>query len=106
MLVFRKDRNGVTGKLNMFVAIKWALLVMVGLRLLSGLIEISAALLMLKYNSIERAVAINAVLAIVGPSIFLLSIAIGLISIADKLSPSKLVFIATGVALILIGIRK
>jgi hypothetical protein len=83
-----------------------ALLVMVGLRIISGLIELTAAGLMLKLNSVEKAVAINAMLAIVGPVIFLSSITIGLLSMADRMSPTRLLFIGTGVCLILIGIRK
>lgn len=79
---------------------------MVGLRLLSGLIEISAAFLMLRLNSVEKAVAVNAALALIGPTIFLLSILIGLIGMSDKLSLSKFLFIGAGVLLILIGIKK
>ncbi|WP_054711547.1 DUF2619 domain-containing protein [Bacillus sp. JCM 19041] len=90
----------------MFITIKWALIVMVGLRLLSGLIEISAAFLMLRLNSVEKAVAVNAALALIGPTIFLLSILIGLIGMSDKLSLSKFLFIGAGVLLILIGIKK
>ncbi|WP_078391696.1 YqhV family protein [Shouchella patagoniensis] len=90
----------------MFITIKWALIVMVALRLLSGLIEISAAFLMLRLNSVEKAVAINAALALIGPTIFLLSIIIGLIGMSDKLSVSKFLFIGAGVLLIFIGIKK
>ncbi len=79
---------------------------MVALRLLSGLIEISAAFLMLRLNSVEKAVAINAALALIGPTIFLLSIIIGLIGMSDKLSVSKFLFIGAGVLLIFIGIKK
>ncbi|WP_017727002.1 YqhV family protein [Halalkalibacterium ligniniphilum] len=89
-----------------FVSIEVALLIMVGLRILSGLIEISAAGLMLRLNSIEKAVAINAGLALVGPIIFISSISIGLLSMADRLSFTKICLIGAGVVLILLGIRK
>ncbi|WP_059103317.1 YqhV family protein [Shouchella shacheensis] len=92
--------------LSAFLAIKWTLLVMVGLRLLSGFIELSAAFLMLRMNSVEKAVAINAMLAIIGPTVLLLSISIGLVGMSDKLSLSKFLLIGAGVTLILLGIRK
>ncbi|KGA97911.1 hypothetical protein AJ85_03565 [Alkalihalobacillus alcalophilus ATCC 27647 = CGMCC 1.3604] len=89
-----------------FVSIELALIIMVGFRVLSGLIEISAAMLMLKLNSIEKAIGVNAVLAIIGPTIFILSVVVGLVGMSDKLSFSKFLFIGAGVMLILIGIRK
>ncbi|MCL7746132.1 MULTISPECIES: YqhV family protein [Halalkalibacter] len=89
-----------------FYTIEMTLLVMVGLRVISGLIELTVAGLILKFNSIEKAVALNAMLAIIGPTIFITSIALGLIGMSDKLSLSKFLFIGAGVALILIGIRK
>ncbi|ADC48387.1 MULTISPECIES: YqhV family protein [Alkalihalophilus] len=89
-----------------FLSIEAALLAMAGLRLLSGLIEISAAGLMLKLNSVEKAVAVNAMLAIVGPTIFITSILIGLTGLSDRLSLSKFLFIGAGVVLILIGIKR
>ncbi|NEU29609.1 YqhV family protein [bacterium LRH843] len=89
-----------------FIAIEMVLLVMVGLRIFSGLIELTAAGLMFKLNSIEKAVSINAMLALIGPTIFITSIVVGLIGMSDRLSYSKFLFIGAGVALILIGIRK
>ncbi|MDE5412258.1 MAG: YqhV family protein [Bacillaceae bacterium] len=89
-----------------FTGIETALLGMVLLRVISGLIELSAAGLMLKFNSIEKAVAINAILAIVGPLVLITTMTIGLIGLADKLSASKLILIGLGVTLILIGIKR
>ncbi|GAF63796.1 YqhV family protein [Alkalihalobacillus trypoxylicola] len=89
-----------------FFSIELALIIMVLLRLLSGFIEISAAMVMLKLNSVEKAMGVNAILAIIGPTIFIASILIGLVSISDKLSPSKFIFIGIGVLFILVGIRK
>ncbi|GAE31865.1 YqhV family protein [Halalkalibacter hemicellulosilyticus] len=89
-----------------FFSIEVALLIMVGLRLVSGLIELTAAALMLRLNSVEKAIAVNAALAIIGPTILILSISIGLIGMKDQLSFIKVAFIASGVTLILIGLAK
>lgn len=86
--------------------IEGSVLSMAGLRLLSGFIEITAALLMLMFNDPRKALAINAGLAIVGPVILVTTMTIGLISIADDLSFSKIIFILLGVGLILFGIYK
>ncbi|WP_367576283.1 YqhV family protein [Shouchella lonarensis] len=92
--------------MDTFVAIKWTLIVMVCLRLLSGFIEVTAAFLMLRLNSVEKAIAINATLALVGPTVLLLSLGIGLAGITGKLSLAKFLLIGAGVLLIFIGIRK
>ncbi|MFD0711042.1 YqhV family protein [Paenibacillus sp. GCM10027626] len=81
-------------------------LMMSSLRVLSGLIEISAALLMLRLNQIDRALAVNASLALVGPLILITTTTIGLIGMADKLSLGKLAWIVAGVGCLLIGILK
>ncbi|OZM57637.1 hypothetical protein CIB95_04500 [Lottiidibacillus patelloidae] len=82
------------------------ILSMAGLRLLSGLIEFSAAIVMLLLNDVKKALAINAILATIGPVIFLLTMTLGLIYMADELSFQKLFFIASGVGLILIGLYR
>jgi hypothetical protein len=76
------------------------------LRLLSGSIELTAAFLMLRLNDVEKALTINAMLALVGPFVLISTTAIGLVGLADKLSPVKLVWILAGVACLLIGILK
>lgn len=91
---------------NWLAAIETAVLGMVILRIISGLIEITAATLMLKFNAVDKAVMINATLAIVGPIILITTMSIGLIGMADKLSFSKLFLIGLGVLLILIGVKK
>ncbi|WP_374720493.1 YqhV family protein [Parageobacillus toebii] len=83
-----------------------AVLSMAGMRLLSAAIEMIAALVMLLFNDVKKALAVNAILAVVGPTIFIITMTIGLLSLADELSFSKLGFIALGVILILIGIYK
>ncbi|SDZ58788.1 Protein of unknown function [Evansella caseinilytica] len=91
---------------NWFATLETALIAMVVLRLLSGTFEVTAALLMLKFNSVEKALAINALLAIAGPIILIITMTIGLIGIADKISFGKILIVALGILLILIGIKK
>jgi len=76
------------------------------LRLLAGTIEVSAALLMIKFARIETAFHINAALGLIGPSIFVLVSTLGLIGLAGKVSYAKLGLIALGVLLIVIAARK
>lgn len=79
---------------------------MAGLRLLSAAIELTAAIMMLSFNDVKKAVAVNALLAIVGPIIFIVTMTMGLLSMTDELSISKLLWIGLGVAFILFGIYK
>lgn len=90
----------------LLAGIESAVLGMVVLRVISGLIELTAAGLMFKFNSVEKAIAINAMLAIVGPLILITTMTIGLVGMAGKLSVSNLLIIGLGVLLILIGIKK
>ncbi len=76
------------------------------LRMLAGTVEVSAALLMLKFQRVETAFQINAVLGLVGPLMFVAVSALGLIGLAGKVSYVKLALIATGVLLILVAARK
>lgn len=76
------------------------------LRLLSGSIEILAAILILRANQIEKALLINSGLALVGPFILLMTTTIGLVGVAEKLSFSKMVWLLVGVSCIFIGILK
>ena len=86
--------------------IEQTVLSMAGLRLLSATIEIAAALTMLFLNDVKKAVIVNALLAVVWPIIFIITMTIGLLSLTDELSFSKLAFIVFGVVLIFIGIYK
>ncbi|MEW6065969.1 hypothetical protein P378_12650 [Desulforamulus profundi] len=76
------------------------------LRCLSASIELTAALLMLKFGRVETALKINAVLAMVGPSIMVLVTILGLVGLAGKVSLSKLGIIFSGVLLIFYGISR
>jgi len=79
---------------------------MAAVRLISGMIEFSAALLMLKLNRVEDAIKVNALLAFIGPVILLTVTGIGLAGLAGKTDPRKMVIIATGVILIFVGVNK
>nr|WP_281891000.1 YqhV family protein [Paenibacillus sp. YYML68] len=79
---------------------------MATLRLLSGTIEIAAALFMLRVNQIDKALLINSGLALVGPLVLLSTTTIGLVGVADKLSWGKLIWVIAGVTCLFIGILK
>jgi hypothetical protein len=89
----------------MFIILEKAVLGMAFLRLLSGSIEVFAAILMLRFNSIEKALMINSSLALVGPIILILTTTIGLVGIVGDISVMKIVWILLGVAFILIGVK-
>ncbi|MVP00167.1 YqhV family protein [Paenibacillus lutrae] len=81
-------------------------LTMASLRLFSGTLEIAAALLMLRFNQIEKALLVNTGLALAGPLILLSTTTIGLVGIAEKLSFGKMLWVVAGVSCIFIGILK
>ena len=89
----------------MFIIFEKTILGMSILRIISGLIEITVAILILRSNDISKALVLNSSLALVGPCILILTTAIGLFGIADKISISRILFILAGVALILFGVR-
>ena len=89
----------------MFIILEKAVLGMAFLRLLSGSIEIFAAILMLRFNSVEKALMINSSLALVGPIILILTTTIGLVGIVGDISVMKIVWVLLGVAFILIGVK-
>lgn len=79
---------------------------MAAIRMLSGIIEFSAALLMLKLNRVEDAMKVNALLAFIGPLILLTVTSIGIAGLAGRTDPWKMVIIGMGVILIFIGVNK
>ncbi|MFH5184864.1 DUF2619 domain-containing protein [Paenibacillus sp. TAB 01] len=79
---------------------------MASLRLLSGSLEIIAALLMLRLNQIDKALMVNTGLAMVGPLVLLTTTTLGLVGIAEKLSYGKMLWVLVGVSCIFIGILK
>lgn len=82
-----------------------AILSMAALRILSGTIEVIAALLILKFNQVDKALLINSSLAIVGPLILILSTSIGVLSIATDISLGKILWIFIGIGCIFYGIK-
>ncbi|MFB6468046.1 YqhV family protein [Cytobacillus sp. Hz8] len=89
----------------MFALFEKAVLGMASLRILSGSIEILAAIIMLKFNTVEKALIVNSSLALVGPMILIATTTIGLFGIADKISFLKMFWVLLGVGFILYGIR-
>ncbi|GIQ70694.1 DUF2619 domain-containing protein [Xylanibacillus composti] len=79
---------------------------MVALRLISGTIEIIAALIMARLNQVDKALLVNAGLAFVGPMILLATTTLGLVGLADKLSWNKLAWILLGIGCIFVGVLK
>lgn len=79
---------------------------MAGLRVLSAAIEFTAAMLMLKFGRVETAFKINAVLALIGPTILLTVTSLGLVGLSGKVSPGGMGLIILGVAMIFLGINR
>ncbi|HEY3314096.1 MAG TPA: DUF2619 domain-containing protein [Bacillota bacterium] len=75
------------------------------IRLISGSIEITAAILMFRLGSLATAFRINALLGLTGPIVFLSASAVGLLGLAGKLSLGRLVMVLAGILLILLGVR-
>jgi hypothetical protein len=71
--------------------------------MISGCIEIGTALLFLRLKKVETALQLNAILGLVGPIIFIMVNALGLIAISVKVSPAKVGLISLGVLLIVLG---
>ena len=76
------------------------------LRILSSIIEFTAAMLFLKFDSIEKALKINAVLALIGPTIMTVVMILGLVGISGKVSGGRFLIIVAGVLLIFYGVSK
>lgn len=79
---------------------------MATLRLFSGSLEIVAAIVMLRLNQVDKALAVNSALAFMGPLILIVTTTIGLVGMADKLSWGKIGWILCGVGCLLYGILK
>lgn len=79
---------------------------MASLRVLSGSLELIAAILMLRLATVEKALLVNAGLALVGPLVLLTTTTVGLVGIAEKLSLGKMLWIIAGVSCLFIGILK
>ncbi|MGE5550713.1 MAG: DUF2619 domain-containing protein [Bacteroidota bacterium] len=82
-----------------------ALSSMATLRLLSGLLEIIAALIFLRLGKVEAALRINAFLGLVGPLVFVLVSIFGIVAVAVRLSPLKIILLTAGTLLVLAGTK-
>ena len=89
----------------MFTLLQKAILIMALLRVLSGSIELFAAFLMLRFNNIEKALVINGSLSLIGPLFLIISVAVGLYDMADKIPIQKMIWIVLGVVCILYGVK-
>lgn len=76
------------------------------MRFLSSLIEFTAAFLIFKIGRVDSALKINAVLALIGPTIMIIVTTLGLIGLAGKVPLAKMFAILLGVALIFWGVNK
>ncbi len=65
--------------------------------------EVVVAVLMLKLNRIDSALRLNALLGLVGPLVFILVSALGLVGIAETLPLHKVLLITLGVILVVLG---
>lgn len=82
-----------------------ALLMIILLRIFSGSVDIFAALLMYKFNDLEKAFYINTLLALVGPCVLIITTGIALFGLAEKISITRMVCLFAGITLILISLR-
>ena len=78
---------------------------MATVRIFSACIEFTAAMLMLRYGTVQKAMQINAFLALVGPIILISVTSLGLIGLAGKIPLSRMALIFLGVTFILFGAR-
>lgn len=73
------------------------------LRVVSGLIEIAAALYVLRKGSLRSAVRVNAALGLIGPAIFVTASLIGVYGLRTEIRPFRLLVMLVGVTLVLLG---
>ncbi|HXL03467.1 MAG: YqhV family protein [Firmicutes bacterium] len=76
---------------------------MASLRVIGAGVEIAAAILMLKVNTVETALRINAVLGLIGPVVLIAVSILGLWGLVERVSFTKLVMTLCGVILIIAG---
>jgi hypothetical protein len=88
-----------------FCLMNRTVLTMATVRIIFGLMSLSGAFLMLKFNQVEKALRINGILGSIGPFVFIFVSGLGIASLAGKLPLEKLVMITIGMVLILFGTR-
>jgi hypothetical protein len=75
------------------------------LRAVSGLLEIIAAVFIVRLGRVDLALRLNALLGLIGPLIFILVSALGIAAIAVKLSWLKVGLLSLGMFLVIIGTK-
>jgi hypothetical protein len=75
------------------------------IRVVSGLLEIAAAIIFLKMGRVDTALRMNAFLGLVGPIVFILVSVLGIATLAVRLSWFKIAVISFGIILVLIGTK-
>ena len=85
--------------------IETSLLMIILLRIFSGSIDITAAFFMYKFNDLEKAFYINTLLALVGPTVLIITTGIALFGLTEKISLSRMVCLFSGIVLILISLK-
>ncbi len=73
------------------------------LRLIGAGVEIVAAVLMVKMNTVEAALRINAILGLLGPVVLIAVSALGLWGLVGRVSWIKLIMTLCGAILIIAG---
>lgn len=77
--------------------------VMAVIRLLSGLLEIAAALLFLRANRVSYALRVNSLMGLAGPLFFAAVGAVGATAVRARLPMAKLAALCVGMLLVLWG---
>lgn len=78
---------------------------MAAIRAAAGLIEVIGAIVILRLGTVPKALQVNALLATAGPIFMLAVTGVGLLGLAGRIPPVKVVLIAVGAGLILAGSR-
>jgi len=78
---------------------------MAAVRVISGIMEISAALIILRLGKVESALRINAFLGLIGTLVYVIVGVLGIFAIAVKLSPLKVIVLTLGTLLVLAGTK-
>lgn len=85
--------------------IEKALFYIILLRIISGSVDLTAAMLMYKFNDLEKAFYINTFSALVGPFVLIITTAIALLGLAEKISLTRIFCLFGGIFLILFSLK-
>lgn len=78
---------------------------MAAIRVISGLLEIIAAIIIVRFGRIETALRINAFLGLVGPIVFILVSVLGIVAVAVRIIPWKIGLIILGFIFVMLGTK-